>query len=102
MKLKPEEFYRLTPGELDKMVKAYGKHRMNKLWETAYFVTEIINNCRSVKEATKLEKLMKPFLPEKTAEEIQAERDEFFKDFNRQRKEVENVKNSGFAGKNKR
>lgn len=93
MGLKPEEFYRLTPGELDKMVKAYSKNRMNKLWERAYFVAEIINNCRNVKETTKLEKLMKPFLPEKTAEEIKAEREAFFKDFYKQRKEEEDCGN---------
>lgn len=69
------------------MVKAYSKNRMNKLWERAYFVAEIINNCRNVNETTKLEKLMKPFLPEKTAEEIKAEREAFFKDFYKQRKE---------------
>lgn len=87
--LRPNDFYELTPGELDKMVKSKNKVRTVELMASSYFVTQIINNCRQVKEPVRFEQIAKPFLPEKTSEEIKAERETFFKDFGKQRKEVE-------------
>lgn len=92
--LKPWEFYKLSPLQLDKMVKAKQKVRTAERLEMSYFAWQVANMCRQIKDPMKFEEMAKPFLPQKTAEEIKAEREAFFEDFDRQRKEVENGNNS--------
>ena len=84
--LKPREFYNLTPLELTKLAEGYEKRRLTDLWTKAYFTANLM--ATQVKGITP-EKLMKPFLPKKTAEEKEEERDSFFKEFYAKRKEAD-------------
>lgn len=85
LNLKPHEFYKLTPGEFIKLIEGYETRKTHELWIYAYFVASIL--AVDVKGITP-EKLMKPFLKEKSADEIKREREAFFKDFYKQREEA--------------
>ena len=84
LKLKPGEFYHLSPLELMKLLDGYETRRLHVLWTAAYFTANIM--ATQVKNITP-EKLMQPFLPAKTREEKEEERNRFFKEFYAKRKE---------------
>ena len=86
LKLKPEELYSLSPLELDKMVTAHEKAELARRWETAYWVSNILNV--HLKKKVRTERLMQPFLPKKTSGMIAAERDKFFEEFGQKRKRL--------------
>lgn len=67
------------------MVEAYLEQQLSERWEKAYWVASLMSV--HTKRPVKPEKLMKPFLPPKTKEEIQKERDQFFAEFEARRKE---------------
>lgn len=86
LKLKPWELDRLTLFEFHDMVNAYIEAKTAERWETAYWIANIISP--HMKKPAKVEKLMKPFLKQKTKLELAQEADEFYKNFERQRKEA--------------
>ena len=76
------------------MVKAKQQVRTADDLKMAYFATKIANMCRQTKEPIEFSEMAKPFLPEKSADDIRAEREEFFEDFYKQRKEVKDGNSS--------
>lgn len=64
----------------------YEKRRLGKLWIAAYFTANIMG--AEVKNISP-EKLMRPFLPVKSKEEKEKEREDFFTSFYEKRKEAE-------------
>lgn len=86
LQLKPIEFMELSPMEFFKMVDGYEKRKLQSLWFSAYFTANIMGT--QIKNITP-EKLMKPFLPEKSKAEKEQEKEEFFASFYAKRKEVE-------------
>lgn len=83
----PEQFGTLDLIEFEKMLKAYQKAEESRRWEMAYWVSNMMSI--HTKKRVQPKELMKPYLPKKSTEEITAERDEFFKNFAKQRKEAE-------------
>lgn len=90
LKLKPWELDRLTLFEFYDMVNAYTEAKTAERWETAYWIANIISP--HMKKPARVEKLMKPFLKPKTKLEREQEAEEFYKDFERQRKEANDGK----------
>lgn len=88
LRLKPWEFDRLSVFEFNDMVDACNEIRMAKRWETAYWVANIISP--HLRKPAKAGTLMQPFLKQKTKEEQARERERFYADFERQRKEAGN------------
>lgn len=84
--LKPWEFYRLTPMELNKLIEGYQVRREDRAFMTAWFVSNMINV--HIKHPIQAKELAKPFLHEKTSSEIRRERDEFITSFRKQREEA--------------
>lgn len=82
--LKPQEFYKLTPAELIKMLEGYERRRRDILWIVSYYAANLMGT--QIKNISP-EKLMKPFLPQKSKEDKEAEKEQFFKDFYSKRKE---------------
>lgn len=66
--------------------------------ETAYWISCIMN-C-FVKKAVKPSDLLRPFEPPKSSAEIMAEREEFFQNFTKQRKEAQHGNSSTAFDKN--
>ena len=86
MDLKPDDFYRLSPLELMKLLDGYKMRRMNLLWMVSYFTANLMGT--QIKHISP-EKLMQPFLTKQTKEEKQQERENFFSSFYAEREEVE-------------
>ena len=82
--LTPDEFRKLSPLELMKMLDGYEMRKREMLWLASYFTANLM--ATQIKNVTP-EKLMRPFLPQKTKEEKEEERAQFFKDFYAKRKE---------------
>lgn len=82
--LKPYEFYELTPAELIKMLEGYERRRRDILWIVSYYAANLMGT--QIKNISP-EKLMKPFLPIKSKEEKEEEKEAFFRDFYSKRKE---------------
>jgi len=80
LKLTPAQFDELSPIDLYEMLEAYRSAEKSRRMETAYWVSYMINV--HLKKPVKIEKLMKPFMPKKTAGEVEEEREEFFRKFN--------------------
>lgn len=99
MKITPEQLGRLNLFDFEAMVIAYKKAEENRRWETAYWLHLLINI--QTKNKVSIKALMEPFLPKKTRAEIISERQSFFKDFEQQRKESENVDSSRVASKDR-
>lgn len=87
-RLKPYEFEELTIREFNQMVDAYQQVKMGAMWEQAYWVSNLMSI--HTKKPVSPKTLMKPFIKKKTIEEIKRERDQFFEDFEKQRKEDHN------------
>ena len=75
-----EQFYALDLFEVKEILDAWQEQRMEELWKTAYWVSCLMN-IHLKKEITP-KQLMKPFLPDTAAEDLQAERDYFIEKFN--------------------
>lgn len=75
-----EQFYALNLFEVKELLEAWQERRLETLWETAYWVSCLMN-IHLKKEITP-KQLMKPFLPDITAEELKAEREYFIEKFN--------------------
>lgn len=92
MGLKPAELYALSPLELEEMAAAYQDTLLERRWETAYWVSGIMNliavGPQRKPKGYRADALMKPFLPKKTGAEIARERQRFFESFNKQRREA--------------
>ena len=88
LKLKPWELEELSVFDFNDMVDAVNDIRQARRWETAYWVANIISP--HLKRPAKAETLMKPFLKEKSKEERAQEREDFFAEFEKPRKEAEN------------
>lgn len=67
------------------MVNAYHEVKMGRMWEQAYWVSNLISI--HTKKPVTAKTLMKPFIKKKDAEQIKKEREQFFNDFDKQRKE---------------
>lgn len=93
MHLTPREFMALDLMEFNAMVEALKSADARRREETAYWVSRIINSFTST--PIKPAELLKPFEPPKTSAEIVNERDEFFRSFYNQRKEVKANGDSG-------
>lgn len=87
-KLRPKDFEELTIREFNQMVDAYQQVKMGRLWENAYWVSNLMSI--HTKKPVLPKQLMKAFFKEKSIEEIKKEREEFFDDFEKQRKEERN------------
>lgn len=70
--------------EFIKLLEGYERRRLDRLWLASYFTASLM--ATQIKSVTP-EKLMKPFLPVKSKEEKEEERDAFFKEFYAKRKE---------------
>ena len=88
LKLRPWEFDRLSIFEFWDMLNGYYEALTESRWEKAYWTVNIISPY--LKSPVKAETLMKPFLKPKTKATVAREAQEFFADFARQRKEIEN------------
>jgi hypothetical protein len=75
-----EQFHALNLFEVKELLDAWQEKHLEELWETAYWVSWLMN-IHLKKEMTP-KQLMKPFLPDTTAEERQAEREYFIQKFN--------------------
>ncbi len=60
--LKPCEFLKLSPMELNKLLEGYEKRRMDVLWLASYFTANLMGT--QIKNISP-EKLMEPFLQRK-------------------------------------
>lgn len=86
LKLKPWEFDRLTFFDFYDMLGAWKEAKESERWEQAYWIVNLMNP--HLKRPIKPDVLMKPFTSPKTSAETAAERAEFFRSFNKQRKEA--------------
>jgi len=75
-----EQFYALDLFEVKEILDVWQEQRLEELWETAYWVSCLMN-IHLKKEITP-KQLMKPFLPDTAAEDLQAEREYFIEKFN--------------------
>jgi hypothetical protein len=75
-----EQFYALDLFEVKELLDAWQEQRLEELWKTAYWVSCLMN-IHLKKEITP-KQLMKPFLPDTAAEDLQAEREYFIEKFN--------------------
>ena len=87
LKLKPWEFEELSIMDFNQMLDAHNEAKQAERWETAYWVSQLISV--HTKRAVTPEALMEPF-NQKTREDILAEREAFFREFGKQRKEALN------------
>ena len=78
--LLPDQVNALTFIDIDDMKRGVEAEEMRKRWETAYWVASMIQP--HIKEEISAEMLMKPFLPEKTEEEMLAEKEHLKQIFN--------------------
>lgn len=98
LRLKPAELYALSPLEFDEIHSAYEEELLDRRWERAYWVSNIISAIafgplKKPKPCAPKE-LMKPFMPKKSGSEIAAERQRFFEEFEKKRREaLENGRN---------
>ena len=79
LELLPAQFYTLSPMELDRMAECRFKSEPGKRWEKAYWIACLMSV--HTKKPVRTEKLMRPFIPKKTAAQMTAERDAFFEEF---------------------
>ncbi len=75
-----EQFYALNLFEVKELLDAWQEQRLEEMWKTAYWVSCLMDI--HLKKAVTPKELMKPFLPDTTAEEVQADREYFIKKFN--------------------
>ena len=75
-----EQFHALNLFEVKEILDAWQEKHLEELWETAYWVSCLINV--HLKKAMTPKELMKQFLPDTSAEERKAEREYFIKKFN--------------------
>jgi hypothetical protein len=75
-----EQFYALDLFEVKELLDAWQEQRLEELWKTAYWVSCLMNI--HLKKEITLKQLMKPFLPDTAAEDLQAEREYFIEKFN--------------------
>lgn len=80
LKLVPAQVDELTFLDIDEMKRGFEQEEMRKRWETAYWVASIIQP--HVKESITAEILMRPFLPQKTEQDMVAEKEYLKKLFN--------------------
>lgn len=80
--LLPSQVDELTFIDIDDMKRGCEEEERRKRWETAYWVSNIIST--QVKGGITPEKLMEPFLPQKSAEDIRSEKDDIKRLFNLQ------------------
>lgn len=69
------------------MFDAYEQAHTQQLWETAYWVSNMISV--HTKKGVRSDKLMKPFIKKKTAQQKANEAEEFFARFEAERKALE-------------
>ena len=86
-KLRPWEFDELSVGEFNDMIDAYNEMKESSRWETAYWVALLMSTQTSKPVQPKA--LLKPFSKPKTAADIIDEREEFFREFEAERQEIE-------------
>jgi len=84
LRLLPEQFYRLTPIELEKMLKAYEHQLEQRRWDMAYWVANMISV--HTKKTVQPQTLMAPLLPKKSLGEKKKEAEDFFQSFREQQK----------------
>lgn len=74
------------------MATAYEDALLERRWETAYWASHIMSliavGPQKKPKGYRADVLMKPFLPQKTGAEIAGERQRFFENFNKQRREA--------------
>lgn len=80
LKLMPAQVDELTFIDIDEMKRGVEKEEMRKRWETAYWVASMTQP--HVKGTVTAEQLMRPFLPEKTAEDMLSEKEDIKRIFN--------------------
>ena len=80
LKLMPAQVDELTFIEIDDMKRGIKKEEMRERWEKAYWVAAIIQP--HVKEPINAEVLMRPFLPEKTEQDMIEEKEQLKQIFN--------------------
>lgn len=91
----------LSPLDLIEMYEAILEEEQSKRWETAYWMSYLINIQLPKKNQIKIEKLMAAFLPHKNKYEKEQEAREFYMRFQRQRREaLKNGNRSRVDGKN--
>lgn len=92
----------LSPLDLIEMYEAVMDDEQQKRWETAYWINNLLNiQIPKDKKRIKVQDLMRPFLPQKTKYEKEEEKREFYRRFQRQRKEaLKNGNRSRVDGKN--
>ena len=78
--LLPDQVNALTFIDIDDMKRGLEAEEMRKRWEIAHWVALMIQP--HVKEEISAEMLMKPFLPEKTEQEMLAEKEHLKQVFN--------------------
>lgn len=84
LRLKPWEFEKLTIFDFLDMVNAYDEVKTNERRETAYWVANIISP--HLKHPAKVDELVKPFMRKPTASQRAEEAEEFFRQFEENRK----------------
>ncbi len=77
----------MTPMELNKMIEGCQARREDKAFAVSWYVSNLMNI--HLKRSVQAKELAKPFLREKTAGEIQQEKEAFLASFKRQREEAE-------------
>lgn len=80
LKLMPAQVEELTFIDIDEMKRGVEEEEMRKRWETAYWVASMVQP--HVKEAVTAEQLMRPFLPEKTEQDVLSEKEHLKQVFN--------------------
>ena len=80
LKLLPAQVDELTLIDIADMKQGAEQEEMRKRWETAYWAATMIQP--HVKETITAELLMKPFLPEKTGQDMLAEKEQLKQIFN--------------------
>lgn len=70
----------LTFIDIEEMKRGIEEEEMRKRWETAYWVSTMIQP--HIKETITAEMLMRPFLPEKTEQDMMAEKEHLKQIFN--------------------
>ena len=80
LQLTPAQVDELTFIDIDDMKQGFEKEEMRKRWEKAYWVAAIIQP--HIKETITAEQLMRPFLPEKTEQDMLEEKEQLKQIFN--------------------
>lgn len=85
--------------QFEKMLKAKEQAELARRYEQAYWTAWMVNV--HLKKKIKVEQLVHPFVPKKTTAQKVSERDRFFEEFKRKRKEEADGNRSGSGGKNR-